>query len=1410
MMLHCTLVQAPGSGPARAQVELSIRVAPGLSGRHLQAALSRRYGTGELYVRGRRLTALSVGESPLVNGAVIVDGFAGFAGPPRRAVAGEPAAGLVLAVHGGPAAGTIITLPRGQFRIGRSGTDIVIPDAGLSRNHALLDVSDAAVTLTDLDSANGTFVDGRKIRACAVTTASTIRCGDSTLSLALGTGPDSSGAAAAGLEAAGLAAAGGSVAEPIVLRNHVAQVSRAGLVLTAVLPLLAGVGLAVFTGMWIFLAFTAVSAVWVLVPAVSGRRQRRELTVAVAAAALQDRQRRYRAAPSAADLAASEAAGRPSSGTPDGASSQVCLRLGLAEQPANLRLEPPLRGFLPPGLGAVPLVLDPAAWLVTVRGPRDAVHGLVRFVIMQLAGYPLACRTRVLVVGGPESLPIAARFLPGVLLSADPTAATAWLAAGPGEGFDDGLLIILDPGGSTACPSDGPEAPPPDVAGSDTAGQLRAAAAGHGWRVLDCVPGTGPGTDPAVLLGERCGRLTAGGTSIAFVPDLVPLAVFDKFCRALGAKGRTGPALPSTVPDRCVLTGILPLDEAAISRRWSRARQSPGLSVPVGAGAGGTVHLDLQKDGPHLLVAGTTGSGKSEFLRTLAAGLAAGYPPDRVNLLFIDFKGGSGLGPLTGLPHCVGMLTDLGVNDVGRAVVSLRAEVRRREQLLAAAQAPDLTTYESLGLPGPRLPHLVIIIDEFRVLVEDAPVALSELMRIAAIGRSLGIHLVMATQRPQGAVTADIRANVTSCIALRVQSGSESFDVMNSPLAAGIPLNRPGRAFLTRGNGASVEFQTATLGPAEPPGDGSESAIFVEEARDVLLRQPAALPPVEGDSGGGGRGRSAAPTPAQAALPLVEASSRLWQSLAGALPRRPVADPLPALLPFPDPAESPLGPCSGGPATGAGVGPAPPDTVRLGWVDLPEQQRVAGLNWSPGTHGHLGLVGGTTGAADAALAVAVEQLLSGPAESHVYVLDAAGAFAASTACPRIGAVAGLPELRRAVRVLERLADELTLRGAGPLPADAPPLVLVIGGWGSWVSAFRAGPLSWAEDLVVDIVRDGFRCGLTVIVSGERELVTARFFAAIPNRVFLPMGSTDEGRLGWPRMPVLDPVPGRVAVYGAFVENSSVSGPATSGHAGQLFEPKPAHSGGRAGWPVRVKPFRVDALPALITVAELRILPDRADPDGRLPPAATLPPSPARRLVCVGVGGDELVPVRIPVRTGGVLAVLGGAGAGKSTLLAALPDLNPGLQFLLAPGPGMEPELFWSDLHAKALDGTLDRAAILLADDLDRQPPEANNRLLTLNGLGWSVIFTAAYSPSLQQRIPLILNARSHGQGILIRPRSPMDGDLFGVRFGLEAGPPPGRAVVISEGSATPVQLATPGTACRGLYSAGGTPPDREA
>ncbi|GAA2141511.1 hypothetical protein GCM10009825_30080 [Arthrobacter humicola] len=1432
MIFHCTLVpgtalhgtltqgtHGSGSTTEGQLIELAVDMPAPCTGADLEAAIARRHGTGELFVRGAPVSAMTVGVAPLVPGAVLIDGapstrgsglagsgFAGTASPDGSSARSRPRPGhpkpamLLLAVHSGPGAGTVVALQRGQFRIGRSGTEIQIPDAALSREHARLDVSDSAVTIVDLGSANGTSVDGRKVRAAPVTTASSIRCGDSTMSLRLGppTEPD---AAAASLTAY----AGGSVAEPLVVRGTAAPGHRAAVVLAAVLPLLTGIGLALLTGMWMFLAFTAVSAVSVLVPVLSGRRQRRGLAAAIAAAVLQDRDRRRQAAPSAADLVLTSAA---EASAPRGASRGeppgIWLRLGLADQRANIRLEPPESGFRPPALGPAPLTLDPASAVVTIHGPAAAAAGLLRSFILQLAAYPHAGSTCVLLHGAADTLPLAARFLPGVTLSATHAVTAARLAGGPGEGGAHGVLILWDAPWQARkfSAAAGPDVADEDAAERGAAGRaaagraaagtrptLRHLATAYGWRVIEYLPEQGPDQHPGIVLGRPGALITAEAPPVEFIPDLVPPGVFDRFCRRFNAAGRTPADLPPTVPHRCGLADVLPLAAADISRRWARSRSPAGLGVLVGMGSSGAIRIDVKADGPHFLVAGTTGSGKSGFLRTFAAGLAASHPPDRVNLLFIDFKGGSGLGPLTGLPHCVGLLTDLGAPDVERTLVSLRAEVRRREELLARVNAPDLATYESSRGDGPAVPYLVIVVDEFRILVDEAPDALSELMRIAAIGRSLGIHLIMATQRPQGALNADIRANVTTCIALRVQSSLESVDVMGSGLAAAIPIARPGRAFLIRGTQSPEEFQTATMtSGTDAPADGT---VTVRTVTETLTRPQTAGLAADGFPGRQEDSGAAARTPAQVAAPLIDVVAGLWQERGGPLPRRPVADPLPERLPYPGP------------------GQADRDLIRLGRVDLPELQCVRELSWSPDKHGHLGFVGAGAGTSDATLALTVDQLLAGNLESHLYVLDATGAFVSIAAAPRSGAVAGLHELRRAARVLQRVAEEVTFRLSVPAASPRPLLVLVLNAWGTWVSAFRSGPLAWAEDLVHDIVRDGPRAGITVVVSGERELVTSRFFAALPNRIFFPAGSTDAGRLAWPRLPALGPIPGRVAVFGAFVPV-----PGATGHPAQMFEPMATGGRSKVFGAVATKPFRVDALPTLVTVDEVLAGcrapgggPRSAPPAPSVRPASTIAaasaavdravdggvpgtarvPVPATELL-IGVAGDELRPCGIRLPAGGVLAVLGGPASGKSTLLAALPAMNPAGAWL-SPQPGTDPGQYWSAVHASALAGTLDRTAIALADDADLLPPEANSNLATLNSLGWRVVLAAGSGPGFGQRVTLAGIARSQGRAVLIRPRGLIDGDMFGVRFEPEQNPPPGRAVVISDGRATPVQLA---------------------
>jgi S-DNA-T family DNA segregation ATPase FtsK/SpoIIIE len=701
------------------------------------------------------------------------------------------------------------------------------------------------------------------------------------------------------------------------------------------------------------------------------------------------------------------------------------------------------------------------------------------------------------------------------------------------------------------------------------------------------------------------------------------------------------------------------------------------------------------------------------------------------------------------------MLTDLGSHELERSLQSLRAELRFREEVLAAAQVPDLTSYRTSpeGAASP-LPHLVIVIDEFRMLVEDAPDALRELMRIAAVGRSLGIHLIMATQRPQGALSADIRANVTTSIALRVQSEMESVDIINSKLAAGIGVDNPGRAYLARGTEPPVEFQAASLTTSaiapEP------TVLSVHLASDCID-----APPAPGDTGSS----SMQPTPSKLAAPLVASTSALWETMNGVPGRKPVAAPLPCVLPEPSPRDLNSSVLHGW-------------TIELGQMDLPSEQRTAPLVWEPANHGHLGLVGGPESGVAEAIRLAVVRLASHPRESHLYILDPDSSFSELASHSRVGARAGLHELRRAVRILERLAQEQAHRLADPA-ADATPVALVIAGWGSWASGFRSGPLAWAEDIVQDLIRDGGRAGISVIISGQRELVTARFFASIPNRVYFPTGSSEESRIAWPTLPQTASAVGRGVATGALsagriaVCQFYTSGPETPGTmSSQAHGTAPAN-----------RPFRVEPLPAVLPASQIR-----RGASTPTPTRGKTSSGPDRRRLLIGVGGDELESVSVHLPRGAVLAVLGSPSSGKSSFLRLLPGLNPDAGPWLRPEPETEPTAYWSEVLIRASSCSFSNRSVALVDDADLLPVDVNRHLAEINALGITVVMTAGFSPSLSQRVPLALHARNLGSGVLIAPRTFLDGDLFGVRFEAEPHPPPGRCVVVQNGRAMAVQL----------------------
>lgn len=210
------------------------------------------------------------------------------------------------------------------------------------------------------------------------------------------------------------------------------------------------------------------------------------------------------------------------------------------------------------------------------------------------------------------------------------------------------------------------------------------------------------------------------------------------------------------------------------------------------------LQLDLVHDGPHALVAGTTGSGKSVFLESWCSALALTYPPSRLNFVFLDFKGGATFTHLCHLPHAVGSVSDLSLALARRALLGLERELRRREQLLAHYAQARL---DQLDNPPPRL---VIVIDEFNVLRQALPDYLPRLARLASQGRSLGMHLILATQSPSAEVPRTIQANIGTNVCLRVRDALQSSDLVGTRAAAFLSSSQPGLAVVEAGEGPVI------------------------------------------------------------------------------------------------------------------------------------------------------------------------------------------------------------------------------------------------------------------------------------------------------------------------------------------------------------------------------------------------------------------------------------------------------------------------------------------------------------------------------------------------------------------------------------------------------------------------------
>lgn len=271
------------------------------------------------------------------------------------------------------------------------------------------------------------------------------------------------------------------------------------------------------------------------------------------------------------------------------------------------------------------------------------------------------------------------------------------------------------------------------------------------------------------------------------------------------------------------LLHVFSADEIDLEKNWKTSQVFKSMAAPIGVSTTGVVWLDLhdKAHGPHGLVAGTTGSGKSEILQTYILAMATLFHPYEVAFVIIDFKGGGMVNQFRKLPHLLGAITNIDGKEINRSLKSVKAELQKRQRLFAEAEVNHIDKYIKKYKKGEitvPLPHLIIIVDEFAELKAEQPDFMAELISAARIGRSLGVHLILATQKPAGQVDDQIWSNSRFKLCLKVQDQADSNEVLKSPVAA--EIKEPGRAYLQVGNNEIFElFQSAYSGASEKTDD---------------------------------------------------------------------------------------------------------------------------------------------------------------------------------------------------------------------------------------------------------------------------------------------------------------------------------------------------------------------------------------------------------------------------------------------------------------------------------------------------------------------------------------------------------------------------------------------------------------
>lgn len=996
-----------------------------------------------------------------------------------------------------------------------------------------------------------------------------------------------------------------------------------------------------------------------------------------------------------------------------------------------------------------PAAVDLGESGLAVCGPGDEPAALARAVVVQLLGTLAPDDLEIELDAAPERVPDWEwlRWLPHRVRQVPSVGAT-------GPRSPRAVVRVVDRCGVTA---DGAG----DRARLDATGSHSDELAGTIWIAgsVAQVP-DGIGTVVEIQGGGATVR-RSDGPARPIVPDAFGLDGCEPVARQLAPLRPPGAddTTPAAVPLSAVLGNPTVLDRAdAVLDSWARSRgDATGLRAPIGRVGAGVLHVDLRHDGPHGLVAGTTGSGKSELLRTLVASLALHHPPDRLTFLLVDYKGGAAVHGLSALPHVVGTVTDLSPAESRRALASLRAEVRRRERLVAGAGATDMGQVPAAGSAA----ALVVVVDEFATLAAELPDLLDGLLDVAQRGRSLGVHLLLATQRPAGVVTDAMRANLSLRLALRVADEDDSRDVVDVTDAAHLPADRPGRAILRLGPGRCVEAQVAT------------TTSPVERGERVRVR------PLHGpllDDEGNGPIRATDASPGRSQIEAAIESCRLAARASGVAPaERPWLEPLPSVLDVDDVEEL------------TGTSPGGGDLV-IGVADLPHEQRREPVAIDLGSRGGLLVLGAPRSGRSATLRTIARAALSDATQpTSVVALDAGRSLQHLDSIPSPGgrAVAiRVDDAERTLRVLRSLRRQCR---TGPTDERT---VLLVDGVGAVADHHQRVNRGEALDLLGAIVSEGPAVGIHVVLTAGRTVeVPPAMLAAMDRRLVLRCATADDALM--------------VGVADPDGLSSSLASPSLppgrgllDGRLIQVFAPPPtsAHDADGVGRSVRRD---AAALPTLPTELE----------------AAALPPA-QRWRVPVGIRHDDLRSAVIDLSTSGAL-ILGPPRSGRSSAL----DLLAGRLSSTGDRDGAV-EVVRIDGHRP--DGSVDELQraldTALADRFDSGQPDRTGRVVIavddlpelLDGpdgtvvddllgralrlapdVGLRVIATGEADATARCYGDSLRRLRSGRTGILLRPDPDLHPPLLHTSLPLhdELIPAPGRGWLVSPDGVVAVQLA---------------------